>query len=265
MKKVISVVFRTTGALAATGGLILAAAMPAFAASPNRAYAASSSGLISISPIGEATFPGTSPVTVAHANITGLLTTGVATATAGPTSASETVHAISGTLTALLSLAATSARSSCTFHTNTGRVTGTTSITNGSVTRTGGGTTTFAANPAPNTTVSVPGIATITLNKQTTAGDGTLTVTAIYVSLLGSTQTLSIARSVCNAANLAPVPILPGKSLEIALAGLGVTRFAQIATWTAEDLAKMDATLSLKGRALREAWVAQARRLAAAK
>jgi predicted flap endonuclease-1-like 5' DNA nuclease len=56
-----------------------------------------------------------------------------------------------------------------------------------------------------------------------------------------------------------------GPKLSIALADLGVTRFAQIAAWTAEDLGKMDAALSLKGRAVREAWVAQAKRLAAAK
>jgi hypothetical protein len=68
----------------------------------------------------------------------------------------------------------------------------------------------------------MPGIATVILNRQTRAGDGTLTVTAIYVSLLTSTQTLSIGTSLCNAANLVPVPILPGKSMEIALGGLGV-------------------------------------------
>jgi len=56
-----------------------------------------------------------------------------------------------------------------------------------------------------------------------------------------------------------------GPKLSIALADLGVTRFAHIAAWTTGDLAKMDATLSLKGRAVREAWVAQAKRLAAAK
>jgi len=56
-----------------------------------------------------------------------------------------------------------------------------------------------------------------------------------------------------------------GPKLSVALAALGVTRFAQIAGWTAEDLARMDAALSLKGRAVREAWVAQAKRLAAAK
>ena len=46
----------------------------------------------------------------------------------------------------------------------------------------------LAAHPARNTTVSVPGVATIVLNKHSTASDGTLTVTAIYVSLLGSTR-----------------------------------------------------------------------------
>ena len=71
----------------------------------------------------------------------------------------------------------------------------------------------------------MPGVATVILNRQTTAGDGTLTVTAIYVSLLRSTQTLTIGTSACNAANLAPVPILPGKSLEITLGGLGLLLF----------------------------------------
>jgi predicted flap endonuclease-1-like 5' DNA nuclease len=55
-----------------------------------------------------------------------------------------------------------------------------------------------------------------------------------------------------------------GPKLSAALAELGVTSFAQIAAWTADDLAKMDAELSLKGRAVREAWVSQAKRLAKA-
>ena len=54
-----------------------------------------------------------------------------------------------------------------------------------------------------------------------------------------------------------------GPKLSAALAERGVSRFAQIAAWTGEDLARFDAELSLKGRAVREAWVAQAKRLAA--
>ena len=55
-----------------------------------------------------------------------------------------------------------------------------------------------------------------------------------------------------------------GPKLSAALAERGVTRFVQIAAWTADDLAEMDAALSLKGRAVREAWVAQAKRFAKA-
>jgi predicted flap endonuclease-1-like 5' DNA nuclease len=54
-----------------------------------------------------------------------------------------------------------------------------------------------------------------------------------------------------------------GPKLAKALADRGVTSFAQIAAWSADDMAEFDKVLSLKGRAMREAWVAQAKRLAA--
>ena len=53
-----------------------------------------------------------------------------------------------------------------------------------------------------------------------------------------------------------------GPKLSVALAERGVTRFAQIAAWTEADLAEIDKALDLKGRAVRDAWVAQAKRLA---
>ncbi|MGI9169131.1 MAG: hypothetical protein ACR2FH_03005 [Caulobacteraceae bacterium] len=54
-----------------------------------------------------------------------------------------------------------------------------------------------------------------------------------------------------------------GPKLADALAARGVTRFSELAAWTADDLATIDAALSLKGRAVRDAWVAQAKRFAA--
>ena len=60
-------------------------------------------------------------------------------------------------------------------------MTGTASIANGEVTVVGLPTITLAANPAPNTTSPCREIATVMLNRQTTAGDGTLTVNAISV------------------------------------------------------------------------------------
>ena len=53
-----------------------------------------------------------------------------------------------------------------------------------------------------------------------------------------------------------------GPKLAAALAERGVTRFAQIAAWTDEDIAGFDKELKLMGRIGREAWIAQATRLA---
>ena len=222
MRRTMRGAVRLASSLAVAGGLLVAAALPAAAASPNSSSAAQATGPISAGPLGQATFPGTSPVTVAHADIAGLLTTGASTATSGATSGSASVANLLATLNFRTGLTATAATSSCRFNTNTGAVTGTTTITDGRVTVAGVPTTPLAINPFPNTTLNLPGIATVTMNRQTQAGDGTLTVTAIYVSWVGSTQTLALGTSVCNAANLVPVPILPGKTLEITLGGLGV-------------------------------------------
>jgi predicted flap endonuclease-1-like 5' DNA nuclease len=55
-----------------------------------------------------------------------------------------------------------------------------------------------------------------------------------------------------------------GPKLAASLADLGVTRFSEIAAWGPEQLADFNAKLDLKGRAERDAWVAQAKRLASA-
>ncbi len=54
-----------------------------------------------------------------------------------------------------------------------------------------------------------------------------------------------------------------GPKLNGVLVGLGITRFDQVAAWTADDVAKVDAHLgSFKGRIVRESWVEQAGLLA---
>jgi predicted flap endonuclease-1-like 5' DNA nuclease len=54
-----------------------------------------------------------------------------------------------------------------------------------------------------------------------------------------------------------------GPKLAASLAELGVTKFSQIAAWTPDELSSYDQLLNLKGRAEREAWIAQAKRFAA--
>jgi len=54
-----------------------------------------------------------------------------------------------------------------------------------------------------------------------------------------------------------------GPKLAAALAERGVTRFAQLAAWTADELAAIDSALNLRGRAHRDNWIAQAKAFAA--
>jgi predicted flap endonuclease-1-like 5' DNA nuclease len=54
-----------------------------------------------------------------------------------------------------------------------------------------------------------------------------------------------------------------GPRIAAALEAHGVTRFAQLAAWTPENLAAFDKTMKLKGRALHSDWIAQAARLSA--
>ncbi len=70
----------------------------------------------------------------------------------------------------------------------------------------------------------------------------------------------------------APAPLVPddltlivgiGPKLAAALTERGVVQFAQLAKWTGKDLENIDKDLNLKGRAVRDAWVAQAKRFAA--
>lgn len=53
-----------------------------------------------------------------------------------------------------------------------------------------------------------------------------------------------------------------GPKIEAMLNDLGIYRFEQVASWTAEERAWVDSYLRFKGRIERDDWVEQARRLA---
>jgi predicted flap endonuclease-1-like 5' DNA nuclease len=55
-----------------------------------------------------------------------------------------------------------------------------------------------------------------------------------------------------------------GPKLASELAARGIRTFAQLADWTEDQAQAFDSELSLKGRVARDAWIAQARRLAGA-
>ncbi len=56
-----------------------------------------------------------------------------------------------------------------------------------------------------------------------------------------------------------------GPALEKKLHGLGITQFAQVAAFSADDIIKVDDALSFKGRIERDGWVGQAKKLAKGK
>lgn len=203
-------------------GVILATAGPAAAAAPNTSDGAAANGIITLAPVAPAAYPGTSPATVASVDVAGLVTTGVITDTADATHATSTIASLTADAGAVLALNTGVVTSSCTFNTNTGNVRGTASVAGGTVDVLGT-TVDLDASPTKNdTVVGLDGVATITLNQQTTAADGTLTVNAIAVTLLGTGETIDIGTSTCNAADLAAVPVLPGKAMPIGLGALGV-------------------------------------------
>jgi hypothetical protein len=206
---------RRRGRLAATVLAVVAAGSVALAPAASAAPGQTSSnglncaGLITCGPFAASAYPGgPASNSTASANVVGLVTTGVINTTATAGGATASVANVSAVLSGVSTLAATAVSSQCTVDPTSGAVSGSSSIVGGSVAVLGGSPVTLATAPAPNSTVSLldPAIAAVVLNRQTTAPDGTLTVDAIYVTLL-SGQSIAIATSTCGP-TLLPIPMV---------------------------------------------------------
>lgn len=161
-------------------------------------------------------------MSLAAVDANGLVTAKAATDTAGPTTASSTLADVEvlGAL-GLSPASINTVTSSCSYNSSTNTVSGTTSIVGGQLLSGLSGLgglgglgglnglgglsgllpLSLPANPAPNTTLTVPGVLSITLNKQVSSG-GTLEVDAVAISLLGTAETITIGTSICNSATL---------------------------------------------------------------
>lgn len=175
-------------------------------------FGVQATGAIAVAPVAPSAFDsGLSANNVADLTVVGLITTGIIDTTATATGASAIVNDTTVVLAPTATLTAAVIQSSCLFDPISGAVSGTSSIVDGATTVLGVPTT-LAANAAPNTTVTVDGIATITLNRQSTSADGTFTVDAIYIELIGSLQTITIASSSCTFGTVLGVSMLPMSS-----------------------------------------------------
>ena len=108
---------------------------------------------------------------------------------------------------------------SCTAASD-GTVTGTATIVNA----TGAGIVplTLPLSPQPNQGVIVPGLASLILNEQAT-GTGTITVSALHVTLLGDAADLTIGTVTCGPnAITEPIPTIPLRGIPLAAAMVGL-------------------------------------------
>ncbi|MGI8445724.1 MAG: hypothetical protein ACR2MP_00755 [Streptosporangiaceae bacterium] len=192
MNRILSSAVKVAGSLAVVGGALAAAAAPAGAINPIRAYGVAANGFVHINQVAVATAAFT-PATSSGVNVADFVTTGGILDRATATSAFSNVGSpkIYVTGSQADQLNASSAMSSCRllFGTPFGQST----IQAGSITETGLPNIPLPRNPAPNTKIFLPDV-TITLNKQVLTA-GILTVTAIYASGFG--QNLSIGVSRC--------------------------------------------------------------------
>lgn len=153
------------------------------------------------------------------ATTSGNPTTGTSTATG---KAANVQVGPSATGPSAVSADAVSATCNATPNGNTGSA----SILNGMA----GGTMVLNATPGPNTTVTVPGVATVVTNEQINNPDGSLTVNALHVTLLqaaGPAADIIVGSATCgpnraapavNAFSAAGLPLAGGL---VALVGIG--------------------------------------------
>lgn len=196
-----------------------AVAVSASVAAPASAAAGDTSGtglrctgLVACGPFAVSRFPaGPFTNSLASAAVGSLLTTGVISTTANAGGATASVANLSANLATLTTLTATTVSSQCTVDPNTGTVSGSSSIVGGAVT-VAGVPITLATAPAANTAVTVPGVASLILNRQVVnPATGQLTVDAIYISLLPGTpgaQIIRVATSSCTPKPVVGTPVI---------------------------------------------------------
>lgn len=221
---------RLLAAGAAVVGGVLCAATPAHAAltSPQaQAYVVSATALgtiAAVSPTPLSTYPPGGTTTVVGLNAGPFATNSTLTSTTagdpttGTSSASATVQQLSLNL-GVATGSVTGVNATCNA-TATG-ATGSGTIAGGSLTAPLLPTLTLAANAAPNTTVSIPGVLSVILNQQTTDANGVLTVNAVHITLLGGTGgDVIIGHAQCGGAP--PVQAVPMISPEVGAGAAGV-------------------------------------------
>jgi hypothetical protein len=231
---------RRGGVLAAVvASVVLAGSVPASAAAGDgSAYGAKATvtllgaATVNVGPLVVSNTSGPTTATLASVGVPGILTTGVVNTSAIRDDNSGAVTATASTANVGLPLlsvplgtvGAQAIEAKCVA-TQAGIV-GTSTFAGASL----GSLGAVAVNPAPNTTLQVTvlgaSIATITLNEQISNPDGSLTVNALHVHLIGGTLAslgtgdVIVSSATCGPAGL-PMPLASGPGMWIAFGLLG--------------------------------------------
>lgn len=239
---------RTKARLAAGAvvvGGVLSTAVPAHALLPSPqadAYVVSADAFgnfLAVPATPHSTYPSGGTQTAVGLNAGPFATSATLTATTsgdpstGEAHATATVQQLGITLPAGASASVTGVNSTCDA-TPSGAPTGNGVITGGSVTLPVGGPITLTANAQPNTSISVPGVATITLNEQTTSAQGLMTVNAVHIVLLpalgganviiGHAQCGAAAATGTNDTPMVSTPVAAGAVATAAVGGVVMLR-----------------------------------------
>ncbi len=221
---------RLASVVGISAAIVVGLAGPASAAPPagqNQALGIVATGLVAVGPFSQSQFnAGPFSDTFLNASAPGLLSAATINTAADETSASASVEDLAVTLSALATVNAGVVESECSYDPQTAALTGSATLADAEVTLLGPiPDIALNASPAPNTGVTVPGVAQITLNRQTSNPDGSLTVDAIYINLLSGLQTVTIATSSCQPTTLVIPTIAPQFAAGAGVLGLLVLGF----------------------------------------
>lgn len=221
---------RLAAVVGLSAAVVIGLAGPASAApvpGNNSATGIEAEGLIDAGPFSEAFFPN-GPVTdtLASVDVEDLVSSGTLVTNASATTADASVEDLDVRLSRLLSLSADAVTSQCSYDEDSMSLSGDSAIVGGAIESRVPLVPDVAldASAAPNTTIDLV-VAEITLNRQTTAPDGSLTVDAIFIDLLDGTQTVTIASSTCRPAVLVVPVIAPQFAAGAGVLGLLVLGF----------------------------------------
>jgi hypothetical protein len=202
---------------ALTGAMLLSVTQTAMAQGTQspEGIGIEATGPVKVAPTPDATSTNPSPSSVASVGVTGILTANAISASVSGNTATAQVAGLGALTGAPIAISSGTISSTCTAKAD-GTFTESSGVENLVIPG-----LTIPVNPAPNTTLSIPGVVTVILNRQTagpTTGSVTVNAVVLQFPLLG--QSIYLASSTCGPFAVT-TPMASGKGLILGLGTVG--------------------------------------------